>query len=94
MPVLFIVQEEIHDPEAMAPYAAAAALAPNAGRVVAVDDHPIVLEGQWHGERTVVLEFEDEAAFRAWYESPEYQAALRIRLQATDSRAALVHTRS
>lgn len=94
MPVLFIVQEEIHDADAMGPYAAAAALAPNGGRLVAVDDAPLVVEGDWHGSRTVILEFEDEAAFRAWYDSPEYQAAVKIRLDATDSRSALIHTRS
>jgi uncharacterized protein (DUF1330 family) len=40
----------------------------------------------------VILEFEDEAAFRAWYDSPEYQEAVKIRLAATDSRSTLVHT--
>ena len=35
---------------------------------------------------------QDEAAFRAWYDSPEYQEAVAIRLAATDSRSTLVHT--
>ena len=62
-------------------------------KLVAVDDDPIVIEGDWHGSRVVILEFEDEAAFHAWYDSPEYQSALQIRLAASDSRSALVHTR-
>lgn len=57
-----------------------------------MDDSPTIVEGQWHGSRTVILEFEDEAAFHAWYDSPEYQAAVRLRLAATDSRSALIHT--
>ncbi len=39
----------------------------------------------------MILEFEDEAAFRSWYDSPEYQEAAAIRLAATDSRSAIVH---
>ena len=38
-------------------------------------------------------EFADEAAFREWYDSPAYQEALKVRLAATDSRAALVESR-
>ena len=93
MPVYFIVQEEIRDHEAMERYGEQARAAPSSGKVVAVDDAQTVLEGDWHGERTVIIEFEDEAAFRAWYDSPEYQLALQTRLAATDSRAALVRGR-
>ena len=93
MPVYFVVQEEIHDREAMAEYGQQARAAPSPGKVLAVDDDAAVIEGDWHGERTVIIEFADEATFRAWYDSPEYQAALPIRLAATDSRAALVRGR-
>ena len=93
MPVYFIVQEQINDREAMAGYGEQARAAPSPGKVIAVDDAQPVLVGDWHGERTVIIEFEDEAAFRAWYDSPEYQVALQTRLAATDSRAALVHGR-
>jgi uncharacterized protein (DUF1330 family) len=92
MSVLFIVQEEIHDAQALEGYREKAAAAPGHGKLVAVDDAPLVLEGNWHGPRVVILEFEDEAAFKEWYYSPEYQEALQIRLGATDSRSALVHT--
>jgi uncharacterized protein (DUF1330 family) len=93
MSVYFIVQEEIHDREAIAQYGEQARAAPNSGKVLVVDGAQTVVEGDWHGDRTVVIEFEDEAAFRAWYDSPEYQAVLPIRLGATDSRAALVRGR-
>ena len=90
MSVYFIVQEEIHDAEAMADYGQRARAAPSPGKVVAVDGAPTTIEGDWHGERTVIIEFEDEAAFHTWYDSPEYHEALKIRLAATDSRSALV----
>jgi uncharacterized protein (DUF1330 family) len=92
MPVLFIVQEQIDDAEALAGYAEKARSAPGHGKLIAVDDNPIAIEGNPHGSRVVILEFEDEAAFRAWYDSPEYQEAVKIRLAATDSRSTLVHT--
>ncbi|TQV66284.1 DUF1330 domain-containing protein [Aliiroseovarius halocynthiae] len=38
-----------------------------------------VLEGQWAGNHTVVLEFENREALDTWYASPEYQAARPFR---------------
>lgn len=44
-----------------------------AGRVLAADESPRVLEGEWWDRNKVVLlAFEDEAAFTAWATSPEY----------------------
>jgi uncharacterized protein (DUF1330 family) len=37
------------------------------------------LEGDWMPKRLVVLEFDSVERARAWYDSPEYQAALRAR---------------
>jgi uncharacterized protein (DUF1330 family) len=34
--------------------------------------------------RTVILEFPDTAAALRWYRSPEYQAALPIRIRASE----------
>ena len=42
------------------------------GRVLVADESPVVLEGAWDGNKIVVISFPDEAAFRAWAESPEY----------------------
>jgi len=43
------------------------------GRVLAADEHPQVVEGQWDRQKVVLLEFPDEAAFREWADSPEYE---------------------
>jgi uncharacterized protein (DUF1330 family) len=92
MSVLFIVQLQINDPEAFASYEAKALSAPGRGKLIAVENNPIAVEGNPHGSRVIVLEFEDEAAFHNWYDSPEYRELVKIRLAATDSRSMLVHT--
>ena len=90
MSVYFVVQEEVHDPDGLNAYMEAAkASSLGIGKAVVVDNAVPAVEGDWHGTRLVILEFEDEDAFREWYESPEYQKALPLRMAATDSRAAL-----
>lgn len=90
MSVYFVVQEQVNDQDGMDAYGKAAGLtfANVRGKVIAADNE--VQVGEWHGARLVLLEFEDEAAFREWYESPAYQEALKLRMAASDSRAALV----
>ena len=92
MSVYFVVQEKVTDEEGLAAYGKAAGptLRGVRGKAVAVDNAVTPVEGEWHGSRVVILEFEDEAAFREWYDSPAYQAALPLRLAATDSRGVLV----
>ena len=43
------------------------------GRLLSADEHPAVLEGSWDRDKLVLMSFPDEAAFRAWSDSPEYQ---------------------
>jgi uncharacterized protein (DUF1330 family) len=42
-----------------------------------------VLEGEFVGDRTVVLEFPDMAALKGWYNSDEYKPLIAMRQQAT-----------
>ena len=42
------------------------------GRLLSTDEKPAVLEGEWDRDKLVLMSFPDEAAFRAWAESPEY----------------------
>jgi uncharacterized protein (DUF1330 family) len=53
------------------------------GRVIAFDEQPEVIEGPIEHPRTVILEFRSMTAFRAWYDSPEYQEILPLRLKST-----------
>lgn len=50
--------------------------------------HP--LEGDWTVPRLVVVEFDSLEAARAFYESPDYQEILPLRLAASDGTAAIV----
>lgn len=59
-------------------------------RPIIVDDNPVVLEGQWHGTRTAVLEFESVEAARAWYGSAGYQAIVSERRNAADTNVVIV----
>jgi uncharacterized protein (DUF1330 family) len=52
---------------------------PANAKVLSIDTNAEVIEGEV-GPRTVLIEFPDKAAFRAWYDSPEYQAIVHLRL--------------
>src|SRR5262245_49126053 len=43
------------------------------GRLLSADKSPAVLEGEWARDKVVLMSFPDEAACRAWMDSPEYQ---------------------
>ena len=87
-----ILTETIRDQAGMDAYGQASGptLRRGGASVLAVDSEPLVLEGEWDGDRTVVLEFESVDAARAWYESPEYQRVRPLRLAAADTNAVIV----
>ena len=47
------------------------------------------IEGNWQSQGLIILEFEDREHFERWYNSPEYQEILPLRLQATSGRSIL-----
>ena len=85
-----ILTEEIKDPEGMKAYGQAAGAAMGGVKVLAVDAKPQVLEGNWHGHQTVVLEFESVEAAQAWYDSEAYRAARELRQAAADTNAVIL----
>jgi len=90
--VYFVVQATVTDAEGMKAYGKAAGptMGNVRGRPLAVDNAVTPIEGDLIGSRVVILEFEDEAAFREWYDSPEYQEALKLRLAASEPHSVLV----
>lgn len=87
-----IITEDVKDEAGMAGYARAAGptLAQYAGKVLVFGGSAETVEGQWHGDRTVVLEFESVEAAHAWYDSPEYGAAKPLRQAAAESNAVIL----
>ncbi|MET0726785.1 MAG: DUF1330 domain-containing protein [Acidimicrobiales bacterium] len=81
-----ILTEAIHDPAAMGLYskASAAPLIEHGGRVLVVDEDVQVLEGEWPGTRTVIVQYESVEKAREWYLSAGYQAAIGLRQAAAD----------
>jgi uncharacterized protein (DUF1330 family) len=86
-----ILTEAIKDPEGMKAYAQAAGAAMGGVNILAVDTSPQVLEGNWHGDQTVVLEFDSVEDARKWYESEAYQKAAKLRQAAADCNAIILN---
>ncbi|MDJ0849432.1 MAG: DUF1330 domain-containing protein [Myxococcota bacterium] len=83
MPVYVVAQSRIEDRPKLDEYVGKAlpTIQAAGARVLAFDENPEVVEGEVSTPRTVILEFESKEAFRAWYDSPDYQAALPLRLE-------------
>ncbi len=61
--------------------------------LIIADNWAEVLEGEPAGTRVIVVKFESEESFRAFYDSPEYQSVIGKRLEATDGFAILAEPR-
>ena len=92
MAVYFVVNCSIRDRALLDEYLAGAGASesPVPVKVLAMDDQSDTIEGTPAGSRTVLLEFASKDDFRAWYESPGYQAVIAKRLAATEGFAVLV----
>ncbi|WP_374470133.1 DUF1330 domain-containing protein [Phenylobacterium sp.] len=77
----------IHDRERYGRYAAAflPVLKAHGGRLLASEETPEALEGEWDGRKLVLLAFEDRAAALRWAESPEYRAIAEDRIAGSDA---------
>jgi uncharacterized protein (DUF1330 family) len=87
-----IVQARITQPEAFRRYTAVvpALVARFGGRYRVLGGATTVLEGQWPEVKTVVSEWPDRAAALAFWHSPEYRDAVRLREGAGDYTIVLV----
>ena len=82
MPAYVIVELTVTDAERYEDYKAAAqaTIAAHGGRYLVRGGRVESIEGPEVTDRLVVVEFPDSASARRWYESPEYQRAVAIRL--------------
>lgn len=60
-------------------------------QVLAADEAVDVVEGDWSGDRFVLLSFKDEVNFRRWLNSDAYQAIIKDRTSSADGPVLLVH---
>ena len=92
MPVYVLAQGRIENRKLLDEYVAKAlpTIQSHSGRVVAFDEAPDVVEGAIEHPRTVILEFASREAFWTWYDSPEYQEVLPLRLESAPGTLILV----
>src|SRR5712671_7113693 len=92
MPAYFVVELETTNASGMEPYRAAvpATIAQYGGRYLSRGGATELIEGGPEPKRIVILEFADAAAVKRWYNSPEYQKILPMRLDNSTGRAFIV----
>jgi len=92
MSAYFVAELDITNLAAMGPYRAAvgATIEQYGGRFLARAGATELIEGGPEPQRIVIVEFPDRAAFKRWYDSPEYQKILPGRLDNSTGRAFVV----
>ncbi|HEV8390194.1 MAG TPA: DUF1330 domain-containing protein [Dongiaceae bacterium] len=92
MSAYVISDVEILDSELIAAYRALAqeSIAKYGGRYLARGGVVEAIEGGWNPKTLIIVEFPDMARARAWYHSPDYAEALKIRERALDRRLIFV----
>jgi uncharacterized protein (DUF1330 family) len=92
MSVYFVVNGTVKDAALLEEYVQGAfptlGIVPTA-KVHVLDLESEVIEGTPAGRRTVILEFDSRDDFESWYQSPDYQAVVGKRLEATEGFAVL-----
>ena len=81
MKAYVVVEITIHDPQTYETYKQLAppAIAKYGGKYVVRGARTTTLEGTWDPKRFVILEFPDADAAKAWWGSPEYSPAKKLR---------------
>jgi uncharacterized protein (DUF1330 family) len=92
MPAYLVAEMEVSDPETYVRYRAQVpeVIAAHGGRFLVRGGPAEAKEGTPPAGRVVVIEFPDMAAAHRFYDSPEYQAILPLRLRASQGRLYLV----
>jgi uncharacterized protein (DUF1330 family) len=92
MPVYLVTSVEVSDPDKYKGYTASghASVIRHGGRFLAEGATPMPIEGTWLPKRMAIVEFPDEAAARAFYNSADYAAAREKRKTAASFNMILV----
>jgi uncharacterized protein (DUF1330 family) len=92
MSAYLLAQIRVHDWDTYKRYAGRtpAIIAKHGGRFLVRGGETEILEGEAAAGRIVILEFPSMDAARAFYHSPEYQEAKRIRTSASEAQFLIV----
>ena len=92
MTYVVVTIRQIRDLEAFRDYAVRVApiIERYGGKYVAVDKMPDVRSGEWPFVRTVIVAYPNYTAAQNWYNSPEYQQIIPIRMRAIDANIVMV----
>lgn len=92
MSVYFVAQITVHDLEGFKKYEEGfdQVFSKYKGKVLAVDEAPMVIEGSVSHQRTVLVWFPNEDEAMSWYQSTEYQEIALHRFNASEGSAILV----
>jgi len=92
MPAYLIVDVDVTDQDTYQTYATQVPpiLHQYGGRFLVRGGKTEVVEGDWRPSRLVVLQFDDAAAARRFYDSREYRAIIEFRHRAARTRMVLV----
>ena len=93
MTVYAIAQIRIHDRARYERYVAGfmPILTRHGGRLLAADEQPERLAGDWAFDKIIMMAFPDRDAWLKWATSEEYQAISKDRIAATEGTVLLVH---
>jgi uncharacterized protein (DUF1330 family) len=92
MPVYYVVESKMIDPEPYQQYITQARpiIAHYGGRYLAVSAEVQPLDGGWAPERMVIIEFPSKDHVERWLNAPEYRAIVPLREAGVAVRAVLV----
>ena len=93
MTVYALAQIAIHDREAYGRYQARfmEVFQRFQGRLLAADEAPAVIEGDWERDKVILMAFPDEAAFLDWSRSDAYREISRDREAGTTGLVLMLH---
>jgi len=92
MAAYLVVEIEVKDQAEFENYKqmAGAAILAYGGKYLVRGGAMTTLEGDWHPERFVIVEFESAEKAREWWDSQEYEEAKNLRQRVANTRMILV----
>jgi len=60
------------------------------GELLAADENPQIVEGEWPREKVILMKFPDQKSFEDWAYSPAYQEIVQDRYAGSDGVVLLV----